>query len=975
MRPAWRLAISSASARRSRTALLVSAVALSAALIAAVSTALYSLNASVRLRTQVTLGLSDVRIEHSGSGRNLPEHLLDDARQWPGVRIAAGRLESSVGTLAVKAAVYARDAAGQMQLRERLFVSTGAQALGIDPQIEPQVRPLPLIAGRMPQREGEIVIDALLAYRLGFEYATSRLQRRGVEIIDPSRLKLRLQAPPAPLPRPDQQQADRFNSAQGVRIGDHIIIMPPVSSAARALAAAPSLLVGPNTLISSAHHIPGMASTLPRLLSSLRSPGGWRDQFDLIRQPTRLRVVGIAEQPPLGARPQFYMLLSELQRLTRRPGNISTIDIILGDGVNPERFADECREFLPAEYVIKSTERHTSRLEKNLQSSQLALLLASVLAFMSAAFIIMTGLTTDMAQRQRELAVVRCIGGRRRQLAETQIFTGLLVGGLGALIGVPLGIAAAWIIVQALPMSVPSGLIIPPAGIALAFFGSCASGVIGAAFPAWRAANVAPLAALKPHAVPATARGIGTIGMLGLLGAALHILWITLPKDGQVVAWGYVFFALPAMFIGYFLLGVPAVFLVARVLTAPLAWMLRLPRPLLVRGVRATPYRYGFTAGAMMTGLALMVAIWTNGRAVLRDWIGAMEFPDAFVSGLPLAPGALDIVRSLPFVEDACPITREFVEVDESAKLGLRSLQEYATTFIGFEPRPFFAMTNLTWVQGTLEEALPRLEQGGAVLIAREFHVARGLGVGDTFACIRNGARFEFEIVGVVTSPGLDIASRFFNIGEEYTHQAVHSVFGSLADMKSKFGSDQVHIIQINLTPDVDEAAALATFWELLGPFGLLDAGSARELKARIHELAFGTLLVFSSVAVVAMLVACFGVANLIAASIDLRRFEFGVLRAVGAHRGLITRMVVGEALMIAVAAAVLGTCMGVQGAFGGRRLYEALLGIQFSVRPPVMPIAAGWAFVILLTLAAAAPAAVRLNRRRPRELLAAGKG
>lgn len=973
MRPAWRLAISSASARPSRMLLLISAVALSAALIAAVSSTLHSLNESVLLRTQVTLGLSDVELKPAGSGAQMPESLVEEARAWPGVKIAAPRLETSIGALAVRSQAYERTENG-WALRDRLYSSPGAQALGIDPQAEPAVRPLPLIAGRMPEQEGEVVIDALLAYRLGYEYATSATRRRGVDLVDPSRLRARLEPAPDAPAQLDEASAERFNRAQGVRVGDEIFIMPTVSAASRVIAAVPTFILGPNAVTAGVAHVPGIAASVPKLIGLARDPSSVREAFNLLRSPTRLRVVGIAEQPPLGARPQYYMHLPELQRLSRHEGEVSTLDFILDDGVQPEEFAATHREALGAAYVITSTPRHTSKLEKNLQSSQLGLILASVLAFMSAAFIIMTGLTTDMSQRQRELASMRCVGGRRRQLAEIQLVTGLLVGGAGALIGVPLGLGAAWLLVKAFPTNIPAGLVVPQAGVLLAFFGSCFSGVVGAAFPAWKAANVPPLAALKPHAKPATKRSVAAIGAMGLVGVALHIAWITIPKDGQVVAWGYVFFALPAMFVGYFLLGVPMVLLVSKLSAFVLAKVLRLPRPLVVRGVSATPYRYGFTAGAMMTGLALMVAIWTNGRAVLRDWIGNMEFPDAFVSGLPLEPGALDTVRTLPFVDRACPITREFVDLDESAKLGLRSLQEYATTFIGFEPGPFFDMTNLTWVQGSVDEARPKLEAGNAVLIAREFHVARGLGVGDTFACSRNGKKFEFEIVGVVTSPGLDIASRFFNIGEEYTHQAVHSVFGTLADMREKFGSNQIHIIQIDLNDEVDEAEALATLWEALGPYGLLDAGSAKELKERIHQLAFGTLLVFSSVAVVAMFVACFGVANLIAASIDLRQFEFGVLRAVGAQRGLITRMVIAEAVLIGLAAAVLGTVMGVQAAFGGKRLYEALLGIEFAVRPPLLPVVLGWAVVLVLTLLASAPAAIRLNRRRPRELLGAVK-
>ncbi len=71
MRPAWRLAINSAWARRSRSLLLLGAVVLSAALISAVATSLNSLNAAILARTQATVGVGDVSIEPSGSGGDL----------------------------------------------------------------------------------------------------------------------------------------------------------------------------------------------------------------------------------------------------------------------------------------------------------------------------------------------------------------------------------------------------------------------------------------------------------------------------------------------------------------------------------------------------------------------------------------------------------------------------------------------------------------------------------------------------------------------------------------------------------------------------------------------------------------------------------------------------------------------------------------------------------------------------------------
>src|SRR5690606_4859951 len=128
-------------------------------------------------------------------------------------------------------------------------------------------------------------------------------------------------------------------------------------------------------------------------------------------------------------------------------------------------------------------------------------------------------------------------------------------------------------------------------------------------------------------------------------------------------------------------------------------------RKLLVRSMMATPYRFGFTAGAMMAGLALMVALWTNGSAMMRDWLGRMDFPDAFVSGIAITAEHRAVVDSIEGVEKSCAVTLLPVQTDA---FGVRALQSYQTTFVAFEPRELFAMTQLFRADGDQASAQAR---------------------------------------------------------------------------------------------------------------------------------------------------------------------------------------------------------------------------------------------------------------------------
>ena len=922
MRPVLRLAITSAWRRRARTVLLTAAVALSAALIAAVACALSSANEAVNARMDATFGAAELRLEPTGRGGFMPESVLETVRSWPEVEAAAPRLSRDLA-IQVSREVYTQrddDPEGRYYKRNANF-RVNAMGIGVDPDAESRLRPIRIIAGRGPEGPNEIVLDATLAGRLTYAGSLEEIRKLGVvDRADP----LIARDGEGPMPGPpttpptNPQEAEAFNALQGVRLGDTV--------------------------------------TVRRLLGS-----------------QELTVVGMSEPPPLGGRPQAFLTLDGLRAATGRgQGELTQVDITVARGVDPEALAEARRNEAPEGAVLQTTERITSGLDRNMQSSQFGLALAIMLALLSAAFIIVTGLGSGVVERQRELGMLRCIGASRGQIAQAQLVEGLLIGVLGACIGVPLGVGVAatgaWYYREVLP----SGLATPPALLALAFFGSIFAGLAGAIWPAIRASRTSPMGALASRAKAPRSSTMVVLAVLGLLLLGVQGIAVGLPSDGQIAFWSYATFGLPAMFVGYFLLGPPVLLLLATLLAGPLSRLMGLPRKVVGRSVRSMPYRLGFTAGALMTGLALMISNWITGGAMLRDWLGQIDFPDAFVSGVRLTEDSRQALEALPYVNSTCAITLFPVETDA---FGIRALQTYQTTFVAFEPESFFDMTTLVWVEGDGTYAQRRLGEGGAIIVAREFNVAQGLGVGDTFTCRVQGQSYDFEVVGVIASPGLEIVGQYFNAGEDLARQAVHAVFGTRRDLIDKFGVNAIHLIQMDLDDSVNDEVAVAEIRDALFGSGVLDAGSGRQIKREIETVAGTTLAVFSAVAVMAMLVACFGVANLIVAGIHARRYELGVLRAIGASRGVVARLILAEAVLIAIGAIVLGTGLGFQAAWAGQRLYALLAGLTLSLRPPIGPLVFSWAVTMVLTLLAAAPAVIALARRRPLELLGARGG
>jgi ABC-type antimicrobial peptide transport system permease subunit len=88
----------------------------------------------------------------------------------------------------------------------------------------------------------------------------------------------------------------------------------------------------------------------------------------------------------------------------------------------------------------------------------------------------------------------------------------------------------------------------------------------------------------------------------------------------------------------------------------------------------------------------------------------------------------------------------------------------------------------------------------------------------------------------------------------------------------------------------------------------------------------------------------------------------------------MLSRLILAEAAILALAGAITGTILGIHLTWVGTIFYRDLAGIELRTAFATIPVAIGWGVVILMTLAAAAPAAMSLMRREPAALLATGR-
>lgn len=696
--------------------------------------------------------------------------------------------------------------------------------------------------------------------------------------------------------------------------------------------------------------------------------------------PMTVRVVGIYQRPRLGAlqRPLIEIDMQTLATATKRELKITGIAIALDEGIDVTQWSETNASRVQEPMLCEPAERVRTGMDKQIAASRLSTLIATMIAFLSCAAIIATGMTTAVLEELREMGVARAIGASRAQLFGAQLIVGGVIGLLGGVLGAPLGIGIVSLLVAYYSAYLTGGMAIDVQGILIAFAGAFAAGLCGALFPALRAARISPLEALAVRARVPQRGHVAIAVLIALLCFALWAMFL-MPSSRDTRFWMYIFGGLPLLHIGWFLLSVPILLVVSFALSRALEVVLRLPRGLLRDSITRMPWRLGCTAGALMVAMSVLVSTRSNGDAIIRDLRERVRFADGFIfatSGLSAEEQTR--IRSLPQVEQALPIGYLPLRIAGEQVFGVDGMGPTSVVCVGFEPRPFLEMNRLDWLQGSPETAIPRLEQGDAILVAPEFLIARNKGVGSKLRLGSGSNEAEFEIVGVVTAAGLDIATQTFGMRQIYMEQAVSCIFMDFAAVKRHFNTGDAYMMQLRLrtapqtTTQTDAAAiddALRIAVEDAVPGAVFSSG--RAIRALVDEIGASILSITSAVALAALCLAAIGVGSVVAAGIAARSREFGVLRAVGGSTHTLVALVLGETIIMALAGICSGSMLGLQLAWMGVSLYRDFAGLALQWVIPFAPMLLGAATIVLVALLAALPSVIRLARMHARALLA----
>ncbi len=506
-------------------------------------------------------------------------------------------------------------------------------------------------------------------------------------------------------------------------------------------------------------------------------------------------------------------------------------------------------------------------------------------------FVISNIFRVTIAQRTRELAVLRAIGATTRQVSGLMLGEAMIISAISSTLGVTLGAGLA----QLIRLAFDAGGIPLPAGplrvTGVTILAGLATGVLvtlaSALIPAFKASAVAPVEAMREGLSAPGRRQLRTRTLVGLpltgLGGGLLAtgLVIELPEGFLSPLW-FVGVGAGLLFVGLAVLAAVVARPAAGFLGAPVARLPGITGRLARENAMRSPRRTGLTASALMVGLALvgLVSILADSARVTAD----QALDERFQSDLILTSSGFGGVGFSP------EVARRVEEVDGIQSLGVfrqnQMLVSGESTFVSAGTPPAFELLSFGIVEGELGD----LADGAIALRADK---AEGFAVG--------------QDVPVTFGATGDSTLELVAIYED-------SPSGALISMDTYEGGFVERLdaqVLVKFTDGSDLETGRQSIEEVIGEFQGVQIQDQDAFRQEASGAISTILNILYALLAVSLLIGTLGVVGTLLLSVIERTREVGVLRAIGMTRRQVRQMITWEAVIIAAFGGVLGTAVG----------------------------------------------------------------
>ena len=579
------------------------------------------------------------------------------------------------------------------------------------------------------------------------------------------------------------------------------------------------------------------------------------------------------------------------------PGQFDSIDVKADAGVSQDEVVSNIRATLKGApdtanvEVISGTDitkESQNNLKDNLSFFNTFLLIFGVVALLVGSFIIFNTFSIIVAQRSRELALLRAIGAGQRQVVGSVLFEAVLVGITASIVGFVAGIflaGALKALLGVLGLDIPaSEIIVPASALIWSFITGLLVTVVAAVFPAVRASRIPPIAAMRDSSIDSSAtspRRALTGGVITLLGVVLLVLGLFGDRGLLFVGLG-----MAVVFLGVAVLGPIIAAPISAVLGAPISKIKGITGSIARENAMRNPKRTSATAAALMIGVGLVGLITVFGasaRASVNAALDRSMKADYVVTSPGFGQGSIPLeaqqqLAALPNVESASGIRSGQAQIEGSVE-----------EIIAADPAQIDSLFDLQPVAGKISGLSA---DGIAVLdtVARDNQWNVGTLVAVEFA---QTGKQEFVVEAIYQQTGftsyvIPIDAYEKNFRDQFDFQVYVSTKGGVTPANTASIKQVMHQFPGPKVQTRDQYKAT-------------QASQINQFLNLVYVLLF-----------FAIVIALFGIANTLGLSIIERRHELGLLRAVGMTRRQLRSSVRWESVIIALLGTILGLIIGV---------------------------------------------------------------
>jgi putative ABC transport system permease protein len=590
--------------------------------------------------------------------------------------------------------------------------------------------------------------------------------------------------------------------------------------------------------------------------------------------------------------------IATAQELTGRLGRLDRIDLILPEDGGVALAA--VRAIMPPDAQVVETAARAGAIQEMTAAFRLNLLALSLLALIVGLFLIYNTMTFFVVQRRPLFGILRSLGVTRREVFALVISEGLVVGIVGAALGLALGVLMGRGAVQAITQTIGDlyfvvtvrDVAVPASSLVKgALLGVVATALV-AAPPAWEAASVPAHVALSRSGLEGKAsRAVVGAAIGGIVMAVVGAAILLIPTRSVIVSFGGTF----AVVVAFAAVAPLATKLLMRMSARPLGLIWGALGAMAPRNVVNSISRTAVAVAALMVAVSVTIGVSlmiNSFRSTVVDWLDQVLQGDVYVS----APSRTSTQATTPLDTAVLPVVRSWNGVERVDLLRTATVESpngpvsvFAVDNPDFGDRPFLSLD-------LSPEDLWAAMQGGAVAVSEPYANLVGLPRrGGVITLYTSSGPREFPVVGIyydyVTSGG--------------------TVSLSLDTYRRLWGDEALTALAVRLQPGVDADAVARDLGDALAHLQRLFVRPNQALRDDALIVFDRTFAITGALQILATAVAFMGVLSALLSLLLERQRELGIMRAVGLTVRQLWRLVLLETGLMGIVAGLLAMPTG----------------------------------------------------------------